>query len=97
MPLTEVRKEKQVWTGEFCFRYVKFERPSRHPNENAKSTVGYLRLEFREEFQAGDTDFEIIGRELLFKATAQGEITKTVAEKSTCPSTAPSGIVTLVG
>lgn len=57
---------------------------------------GYLRLEFREEFQAGDRDLEIIGGELLFKATGQDEITKTVAEKSICPSTAHSGIVTSV-
>lgn len=58
---------------------------------------GYLKLEFREEFQAGDRDLEIIGGELLFKATGQDEITKTVAEKSICPSTARSGTVTSVG
>lgn len=49
--------------------------------------VGYLKLEFREEFQAEDADLELIGREVLFKTTGPDEITKTVAEKEICPST----------
>ena len=52
----------------YTTEYVKFEVPSRRPNEDMKVTIKYLRLEFREEFQTEDTDLEIIGREVLFKA-----------------------------
>lgn len=74
---------------EFCFKNAKFERPSRHSSEDVEQTIGYLRLELMEEVQAGDTDLEIIGKQVLFKNMEQNEITETVEENKRCPSTMP--------
>lgn len=81
--LTEIRKEKQVWTvevGDLRNSVLDMLHVRGQIDTRVKMWNRQLEMwdELRAEFQAGNTHVEITGME-------QNEVTTTVAENKTCP------------
>ena len=60
-------------------RYIRLEMPIRCPSRPIKEELGYVNIEFKEGFQAGDTYLRVIRTEMVFKATRLDEITMDIS------------------